>query len=270
VTAAVVVPLTVDGGGSQDRVAAIHVGTQPTTSPCDSYLARPAGRRGLKRDIAGIVKQWGNHGRGVYSIRTTKLKHGVQQITICSGPRNGPGKALSSPPPSAPPAPRYRYSDDPADISARFADRLHKLVDDHGLTVVFTRPFAQETANLDPGHPSYFDGNVDVDTGGGHQGDIGVQVTHAVTTRVPFDGSCDPAHCVQTTLADGSVVRTDQVDAGAGTILTAEVHRPDGVVVEAQESDYGFGPDAPVRSFGAQPLPLDELTQIAEDPAFTF
>ena len=102
------------------------------------------------------------------------------------------------------------------------------------------------------------------------KGDIGVQVTHQVTTQVPFDGTCNPPDCVETTLSDGSVLRTDRVDPGGGMILTAEVHRPDGVIVQAQESNYGFGPNAPVKQYGDQPLTLDQLTALAEDQAFTF
>jgi hypothetical protein len=41
-------------------------------------------------------------------------------------------------------------------------------------------------------------------------------------------------------------------------------------VIQAQQSNYGFGPNAPVHQYGDQPLTLDQLTAIAEDPAFTF
>jgi hypothetical protein len=200
-----------------------------------------------------------------------KLRGGTEEIRICAGPQ--PGK-LPNPAPAHKAAalsgPRYSYTEAPTDISSRLGSRLAHDVTADDLNIVFSRPFAQETSALENGHPSYYDGNVDVSLSGGNQGDIGVQVSHEVTTQVPFDGECNPPHCVETTLADGSVLRTDQVDPGSGLILTAEVHRPDGVVVQAQESNYGFGPNAPVHTYGDQPLTLDQLTAIAEDASFTF
>jgi hypothetical protein len=53
-------------------------------------------------------------------------------------------------------------------------------------------------------------------------------------------------------------------------VLTAEVHRPDGVIVQAQESNYPFGPGAGTQAHGDQPLSLDQLVSLAEDPHFTF
>jgi hypothetical protein len=89
---------------------------------------------------------------------------------------------------------------------------------------------------------------------------------------VPYDGDCKAAdHCVETALADGSVLRTAQVKAGRDDyLLTAEVHRPDGVVVQAQESNYPFGPGAGSQAHGDQPLTLDRLVSLAEDPDFSF
>ena len=85
---------------------------------------------------------------------------------------------------------------------------------------------------------------------------------------MPFTGDCTAAqHCVETKLPDGSVLRTDQVKAGRGDlILTAEVHQPDGVVVQAQESNYPFGPDAGSQPHGDQPLTLDQLVRSRRTP----
>jgi hypothetical protein len=140
-----------------------------------------------------------------------------------------------------------------------------------GLTITYVRAFAQETDTLDSGNPSYFTGNIDVHQPSGYA-DIGVQVTHKTSEQVPFDGDCTAADkCEETTLADGSVLRTGQVKAGRGlVVLTAEVHRPDGVVVQAQESNYPFGPDAGSQPHGDQPLSLEQLVSLAKDSAFTF
>ncbi len=269
VVAAVVVPLSVEGSSAPNREALITAGSHPSPPPCQSYLARPGSRRALKRDVAGIVKQWHSRGQRVYRLQQSRLTHGLERITVCSGPGDGTTKRPVTATAPASSAPRYHYSEDPQAIASRFGRELSHAVDAAGRTIVYTRPFAQETSTLESGHPSYYDGNVDVALGG-DQGDIGVQVTHAVTEQVPFDGSCDPPYCSQTTLPDGSVLQTDRVDAGKGTILTAVIHRPDGLVVAAQESDYGFGPNAPVHTYGAQPLTLDQLTSLAADPAFQF
>jgi hypothetical protein len=67
------------------------------------------------------------------------------------------------------------------------------------------------------------------------------------------------------------VLRTGQAKAGPGdTVITAEVHRPDGTVVQAQMSNYPFGPDAGTQTHGDQPLTLDQLVSLAEDEHFAF
>lgn len=53
-------------------------------------------------------------------------------------------------------------------------------------------------------------------------------------------------------------------------VLTADVHRPNGLVVQAQESNYPFGPDAASQPHGEQPLTPEALVGLAEDAAFTF
>jgi hypothetical protein len=269
VTAAVVVPLALNDNPSNRST--IHVGTRPHQVTCQSYITNfGSSKRSLNRNIAGAAKQWEKSGHhGSFTVGTRKLRRGLQEVRICDGPQPGriPNPVAKAEQPSGP---HYDYTESPQDISSRFGNRLAQLVKADGGDIVFTRPFAQETANLESGHPSYYAGNVDVTTGTGTQGDVGVQVTHQVTTQVPFDGNCRQPDCVQTTLADGSVLRTDVVNPGGGRILTAEVHHPDGVVVAAQESNYGFGPDAPVRTYGDQPLALSQLIALAEDAAFTF
>jgi hypothetical protein len=171
-----------------------------------------------------------------------------------------------------PPAgPRYQYTEDPQAIAARLGDHLHSRVEDFGLTISYTRPFAQESTKMESGHPAYYDGNVDVREANGY-GDIGVQVIHKTTQQVSFTGDCKAAdNCAETTLPDGSVLRTGEVNAGPGdTVITAEVHRTDGVVVQAQMSNYPFGPDAGTQDHGDQPLVLKQLISLAQDPDFTF
>jgi hypothetical protein len=270
VTAAVVVPLALNDNASSRST--IHVGAEPPHVACTTYLTNFGGsRRSFKENVAGAVQEWRKAGHhGGFTVGRKKLRRGIEEVRICAGPQPGP---IKNPVPKSTPlaGPRYDYTESPQDIAQRFGDRLAQLVDQAGRTIVFTRPFAQETSTLDAGHPSYYDGNVDVTTGHGTQGDVNVQVRHEVTTQVPFDGNCQQPNCVQTTLSDGSVLRTDVVNpSGGGQILTAELHRPNGVVVQAQESNYGFGPNAPVRTYGDQPLTLSQLTAVAEDAAFTF
>jgi hypothetical protein len=52
-------------------------------------------------------------------------------------------------------------------------------------------------------------------------------------------------------------------------VISVEVHHPNGLVVEAQQANYAFGPEA-TRSNGHQPLTLARLKSLAEDPAFSF
>lgn len=258
-TAAVVVPITAAGHG--DPSQSISVASSPSPSHhCRTVSAAEA----KKMHIAGLVR----HGK-LYFVRESPAH--AKGFAVCGHAagelKAGPGG------PATPSADAYHYTEAPQQISQRLGQHLTKQVEDLGLTITYTRPFAQESSSLDSGHPAYYGGNVDVREASGY-GDIGVQVTHEVTTQVPFTGPCQAdsrAKCVETTLPDGSVLRTAEVHAGAGgVILTAEVHRPDGVVVQAQESNYAFGPDAATEAHGSQPLSLDQLTALAEDPQFSF
>lgn len=275
ITAAVVVPIvTTQGGATGASVVAATSPSPPAHQKCYFELAK----RGSNAKIASLGKQLRITTRGKFEhvVRVSIVHRGDKVIVeYCTGT---PGSPATTPPaatpaatPSAPAVPRYHYHASPQKVADGLAAQLAEDVGNDNLTIVYSRPFAQESSTIEKGHPSYYGGNVDVSLAGGNQGDIGVQVTHRLTTQVPFDGACKPAHCVETTLPDGSVLRTDQVDpGGGGLIVTAEVHRPDGVVVAAQESNYGFGPSAPVRQYGDQPLSLTQLVALAEDPAFTF
>jgi hypothetical protein len=269
--AAVAVPLLATGG-NQDSVS-LGVRSAPSPSPTPStprcyVLAAPT--KSAKRDVARLIRS-GKVGTDptVTTVKGGKRTHRAF-LEVCakgSSPVD-PGQKQQAAPPAGPP---YTYTEEPQAIASRLGAQLHDRVTGFGLSITYTRPFAQETSTLDDGRPSYYDGNVDVHDSTGYA-DIGVQVTHQVTAQVPFDGDCTAAdHCTQTTLPDGSVVRTGEVKAGRGDlVLTAEVHRPDGVVVEAQESNYPFGPDAGSQPHGDQPLTLDQLVALAEDPSFTF
>src|SRR5581483_2504415 len=165
--------------------------------------------------------------------------------------------------------PKYTYTESPQHSSARLGSELAQRGKAFGLPITYTRPFAQESSTLASGHPDYFGGNVDVQEAHGY-GDIGVQVTHRSTHQPPLTGSCTGS-CHQRTLADGSVLRTGRVHAGKGSlILTAEEARPDGVLVQAQESNYAFGPQAATEPHGTEPLTVHQLVGLATDPAFTF
>lgn len=268
-TAAVVVPILAGNGGHEPSVS---LATRPTPTPSASpgrcYLisAPPkAAKLTLQRFIAS-----GKVGERAQVKQLRKQGGGRTILEVCpqgaSVPKPGGGETAQ--PPAGPP---YRYTEDPQAVAGRLGTHLHDRVTSFGLTITYTRPFAQESTQMDSGHPSYFDGNVDVHEASGYA-DIGVQVTHQTTQQVPFDGDCNAAdHCVRTKLADGSVLQTGQVKAGRGDyLLTAEVHRPDGVVVQAQESNYPFGPDAGAQPHGGQPLTLDQLVSLAQDGAFTF
>jgi hypothetical protein len=273
VGAAVAVPLLTTGGNGHAAKVGVQSPPKPMptasapTGPC--YIAIPSGNISLKREIAKL------RGTGKLGAHPTVTKlpkrHGQKALVEVCAEGVHPVNPATQQESQGPAGPPYHYSEDPSAIASRFGTHLHNRVADFGLTISYTRPFAQESANLDKGHPSYFDGNVDIRESNGY-GDIGVQVSHTTTEQVPFDGECATAdHCVETTLPDGSVLRTGQVDAGRGdTILTAEIHRPDGVVVQAQESDYPFGPDAGTQTHGDQPLTLDQLVSLAKDVNFTF
>jgi hypothetical protein len=52
-------------------------------------------------------------------------------------------------------------------------------------------------------------------------------------------------------------------------VISVEIHRPTGLVVEAQQANYGFGPEA-TKARSRQPLTLAQLRDLAEDAAFSF
>lgn len=268
--AAVAVPLLTTGGGHTARLDVQH---QPSSSPSPSpsgkcYIAVGQRKVDLQREIAKL-RTAGKLGAHPTVTHLSKKNGKTPLVEVCD---QGVKPVNPAPQQDQQPAgPPYHYADDPSAIASRLGAHLHNRVTDYGLTISYTRPFAQESANLDKGHPSYFGGNVDIHESDGY-GDIGVQVTHQTTEQVPFSGDCTTAdNCVETKLPDGSILRTAQIDAGQGdTILTAEVHRPDGVVVQAQESDYPFGPDAGTQAHGGQPLTLDQLISLAEDKDFSF
>lgn len=271
-TAAIVIPVAAMGGGEPSSVT---LGVRPSPSPAATtghcYLVA-----GSPKALKHNLRQLRVSGRVGADPSTTKVKGDKRDnrtvLEVC--PKGTPpmtpgqdGQQDTQPPAGS----RYHYTEQPAAIAARLERHLHDRADGFGLSITFTRPFSQESSQLQRGRPSYFSGNVDVHESDGY-GDIGVQVTHAVTELVPFTGDCTAAqHCTETKLPDGSVLRTGQVEAGKGDlVITAEVHRPDGVIVQAQQSNYPFGPDAGSQPHGDQPLTLDQLVALATDPAFTF
>jgi hypothetical protein len=266
VTAAIILPFAMDSGPDQVTVGGQPKPTAPTaTEHCKLYFVR--GGHNVQQALATFRKR---HAGG--TVRRVHSGHDAKVLELCPPGAAPAGDVTGGSEGAAVPAgPPYHYTEAPEAIAARLGDHLDKRVNGFDLTIVYTRPFAQESSTLDHGRPTYFGGNVDVRESDGY-GDIGVQVTHEVTEQVPFTGPCESASgCEQTTLPDGSVLRTDRVHAGPGSVLlTAEVHRPDGVVVAAQESNYAFGPDAGSEPHGSQPLSLDKLTSLAEDAAFTF
>ncbi|HWB67999.1 MAG TPA: hypothetical protein VG708_14345 [Mycobacteriales bacterium] len=258
-TAAVVVPITATAGHG-NRSESVSVASSGTPGRhCRTITTHEAKRLHL----GGVV----THGKQYYIHRGPAH---AKAFAVCG---RAAAALKANPGPTTPPADAYHYTEAPQQIAIRLGEHLTKRVEGLGFTITYTRPFAQESSSLESGHPSYYDGNVDVREADGYA-DIGVQVTHKVTTQVKFTGACNadgPAKCVETTLPDGSVLRTGEVHAGAGSlILTAEVHRPDGTVVQAQESNYAFGPDAATEPHGSQPLTLDQLTALAEDAQFSF
>jgi hypothetical protein len=268
-TAAVVIPVMSAGGNE----ASVSVAVQPTPTPTPTPTAGQcylisAPPQAAKRDLTRLLHS-GKVGAKADVTQLPSRKHGNSTLLqVCSQGAAPQGSSDDQQPPAGPP---YRYTEKPDAIATRLGAHLRDQVTGLGLDITYTRPFAQESSNLDKGHPSYFDGNVDVHEASGYA-DIGVQVTHETTEPVPFTGDCTPdSHCEETKLPDGSVLRTGQVKAGRGdVVLTAEVHRPDGVVVQAQESNYPFGPQAGSQPHGDQPLTLDQLVSLAEDPDFTF
>ena len=266
-TAAVVIPVVGSGGNE----AAVKVADQPSAKPtqthhqCEFFVASGSAHRAMAQ-----VRASGKFADPGWSFRMLKSAHGKTAIEACRG-QDFEALPTEGAAPPAPAGPPYHYSEKPGAIADRLGTHLHDRVTSFGLAITYVRTFSQESTKPDAGHPSYFDGNVDVHEASGYA-DIGVQVTHEVTEQVPFDGDCTAAeHCEETTLPDGSVLRTGQVSAGRGlTVLTAEVHRPDGVIVAAQESNYPFGPDAGSQEHGDQPLSLDQLTSLAKDADFTF
>ena len=271
-TAAVAIPV-LSGGGND---ASVGLAARPSPSP--SPTARPATcylvsgpPHALKRNLDRLVRS----GRVGEHPSLSTVKHsryaGRRVVQVCSSDaalaKSGPDQTQNT----QPAGPPYSYTEEPAAIASRLGAHLHDRVVSFGLSITYTRPFSQESSNLDGGHPSYFGGNVDVHEASGYA-DIGVQVTHEVTELVPFTSDCTAAeHCVETKLPDGSVLRTGQVNAGPNAVVvTAEVHCPNGVVVQAQESNYPFGPDAGSQQHGDQPLTLDQLVSLARDAAFTF
>jgi hypothetical protein len=276
VTAAVVVPIAANGhGGGVDKVTVLSSPTPAKTDSvrCEFYLqklnvksAQAAEKRSLQRLMHRAEK---HYGAGT-TVETQSVKRGQTIFLVC--PRGAsapplPGGGSSEPTPSAP---SYHYLADPQAIANGFADELDRQVRKLGLSIVSSRPFAQETSTLEKGHPSYFDGNVDVQLPNG-PANIGVQVTHAVTEQVPFDGTCSAPRCTQYALADGSTVQVRHIDAGSdgAEVIAVEIHHPDGLVVEAQEANYGFGPEA-TKARSSQPMTIDQLTALAMDPAWTF
>ena len=273
-TAAVVVPVLATGGGDE---ASVTLGSQPsvtappTKATGQCFIGFAPNAKAWKRELSRLIRS-GKVGDNP-TITTIKTgKKGVSRAVCTHGTTPADLQQQDQSQDSqGPTGPRFHYTEEPAAISSRLGTHLHDRVSGFGLSITYTRPFSQESSNLDSGRPSYFGGNVDVRESKGY-GDIGVQVQHVVSVFVPFTGDCTAAdHCAETTLPDGSVLRTGQVEAGAGDlVLTAEVHRPDGVVVQAQESNYPFGPDAGSQPHGEQPLTLAQLESLAKDAAFTF
>jgi hypothetical protein len=268
--AAVAIPVALTGGGGKD---AVNVAVKPSPTPSPSattgkcYLVSTPSKA-AKLTVQRLVRS-GKVGSDPTVRQLPKHSNGRTIIEVCA-----PGASITQPDDQAaePPAgPRYHYTEEPHAIASRLAAHLNNRVTDWGLDISYTRPFAQETSQLEKGHPAYYDGNVDVREANGY-GDIGVQVIHKTTQQVSFTGDCKAAdNCAETTLPDGSVLRTGEVNAGPGlTVVTAEVHRTDGVVVQAQMSNYPFGPDAGTQDHGDQPLALKQLISLAQDPDFTF
>jgi hypothetical protein len=274
VSAAIVVPTVVIGSSGSQNSSLTTAGSSPSPSSCRTfyYLARP-GDRTSKADLVHAVKRLHRTTSGpIYQFRAGA--HRIIGLSTCSKAERAQSTTTPAPTPTPtptkPPAPRYHYTEQPRHIAHRLGAHLTDRLRNWGFTIVYTRPFAQETSQLEKGHPKYYGGNNDVQVKGG-PADVGVQVTHAVTTQVAFSGSCSSPKCEQTTLPDGSVERTSRIHSGSGgaMVISVEVHHPDGLVVEAQQANYAFGPEA-TRSRSHQPLTLAQLKDLAADTAFSF
>jgi hypothetical protein len=272
-TAAVVVPIATLHGGSGNKISVFAQPTPTAPPTCKAYLQKSPSKAAQRHTIAQLRKKADRRGVEGTTITTHSLKYDVTEIQVCP-PGANPD---ASPHPTTPPDPTatmppYHYSEPPQAIADRLSHHLTKQVEELGFEVVYTRPFAQESSELEKGHPAYYDGNVDVRLPDG-PADIGVQVTHAVTQLVPFTDECDDAAtCQRTTLADGSLLQISHIDAGSGgaEVISVEIHHTDGLVVQAQMSNYAFGPEATRDRTKHQPLTIDQLTQLAQDPAWTF
>ena len=269
--AAVAIPLAFAGGGKGEIKVAVSPSESPTPSPsgsagtCYLMVSNHKGANVIDR----LLKKADALGK-VTSIRRVPTATGHRtMVEVCTnGAKPDEPQAQASEAPKGPP---YKYDEKPNAIAARLGSHLHDRVAGFGLTITYTRPFSQESAQMDGGHPTYYGGNVDVHEDSGYA-DIGVQVIHETTEQVPFTGDCTAAdNCEETTLDDGSVMRTAEVKAGRGDmVITAEVHRPDGTVVQAQMSNYPFGPEAGSQPHGDQPLSLKQLVSLATDEEFSF
>lgn len=270
VTAAVVVPIAAsDNGKPGDKIS---VAAQQTAKPkCELfYKPMPDGNRARKLALGKAIAHARTAKPG-YQVKGLSVKHGAYLVEMCpTGASPDNGQPTSPPDPTAT-MPPYHYTADPQTIANGFDSELAKQVKQLGLAVVYSRPFAQESSTLEKGHPKYYDGNVDVQLSDG-PADIGVQVTHEVTQLVPFSGECKAPKCTRTTLADGSLMQVSHITAGTGggEVIVVEIHHTDGLVVQAQESNYAFGPEATRARTNNQPLTIDQLTELAKDPAWTF
>jgi hypothetical protein len=268
-TAAVVVPIV----ASQGAGTPAHVGIAPAhhapagKQSCKSfYVAGASGSKGVLKKAKAQARSLPD-GR-VMPLRSYSGKK-VVEVTNCTAAQLKKAEHADG----GPTGPKYHYTEAPTAIAGRLATTLAADISAASLTTVYSEPFAQESSTLEGGHPSYYDGNVDVQVGS-TLGDIGVQVNHPTTTQQPFDGKCDGsgfADCERTTLANGDVLQTDQLKVGKGGafIIEAQVSRSDGTLVQAQESNYAFGPEA-TQAHGDQPLPLSALVTMAEDSAYSF
>jgi hypothetical protein len=268
ITAAVVVPIVASTHDAPTNK--IQVSTQPTETPkCElSYEGGPDGQKSTKARLTKALERAQAEAKPGYSVGRIVAKDGVIGFEMC------PPGAVDAPEETAPDPtagmPRYHYTEAPQAIADRLGHQLTKQAEQLGFEIVYTRPFAQESSELEKGRPAYYGGNVDVRLPDG-LADIGVQVTHEVTEQVPFANECSEG-CSETELPDGSVLQVSHVDAGSGgaEVVVVEIHRPDGLVVSAQMSNYAFGPEATRDRTKHQPLTIDQLTNLATDKAWTF
>src|SRR4051812_26673199 len=269
---AAVVPVIASGSNSGQQSAKVTV--QATASPprCHTFhfidsaghpsraAAVHRARQELRKKTAGPLYRF--HASG-----------GVVGLSTCSKSARAKEQPTATPTASPTPTetlPPYHYTESPGHISARLGAHLAHRLRTWGFAIVYRRTFTQETTKLQKGHPRYFDGNDDVRVAG-KLTDVGLQVTHGATRQVPFSGPCSAPQCVQTTLPDGSVQRIARTHAGTGggTVVTVEIHHPDGLEVVAQQSNCAFGPEA-TRARSRQPLTMAQLKSLAADPSFVF